>query len=44
VNVLGPCDGVLHATGLTNGDELLEGVGFFALGDTLLDGFTLQFL
>jgi hypothetical protein len=29
---------------LTDGDELLEGVGFFALGHALLDGFTLQFL
>jgi hypothetical protein len=44
VNVLGPAHRVLHATGLTDGDELLEGVRLFALGYTLLDGFALQFL
>jgi hypothetical protein len=29
---------------LTDGDELLKGVGLFALGYALVDGFTLQLL
>jgi hypothetical protein len=44
VDVLGPSHWILHATSLTDGDELLKGVGLFALGYALVDGFTLQLL
>ena len=44
MDVLSPSHWILHATSLTDGDELLEGVGLFALGCALVYGFTLELL
>jgi hypothetical protein len=43
MHVLGPCDGIAHATRLANVDELLEGASAAAFSGALASALALQF-